>query len=77
MIWMYLTEDIKGAYSKKVYGIIGDKVAILSNDYNLCLVLHESGTKFHCYFNQLSNLKINKEVKHEEFKKVIKGKKRI
>ena len=75
MIWMYLTKDSIGPYSKIVNGVTGDRVAILNHDNNLCLVLHESGQKFYCDFNLLSNQKIEKiEVKNE---KVTKSKKRI
>ena len=71
---MYLKEDVIGAYSKKVYGVKGDKVAILIND-KPCLLLHENSSKFHADYNLLSNQKINKiEVKNE---KVTKSKKRI
>ena len=32
MIWMYLNTEIKGAASRKVYGVRGDKVVILDNN---------------------------------------------
>ena len=69
MIWMYLKEDSVGPYSKKKYGCTGDKVAILNHDRNLCLVLHESGSKFYCDFNILSNQKIDKVNVEEKTKK--------
>ena len=61
MIWMYLTKEVKGPYSRIQYGVIGDRVAILKHDKNLCLVLHESGHKFYCNFDLLSNQKIEKQ----------------
>lgn len=61
MIWMYLTKDSVGPYSKIINGVIGDRVAILKHDKNLCLVLHESGHKFYCNFEILSNQKIEKQ----------------
>lgn len=70
MIWMYLTKDITGAYSKINYGVTGDRVAILKNDAPLCLVLHESGHLFYCNYNLLSNQKIEKSVKEKSKKRV-------
>jgi len=59
MIWMYLLEDIVGIYSKIVYGVTGDKVAILRYG-EPSLVLHESGHKFHCEVKKLTYKKIDK-----------------
>ena len=70
MIWMYLTKDVVGAYSRINYGVIGDRVAILKNDSPLCLVLHESGYLFYCNYNLLSNQKIEKSVKEKSKKRV-------
>ena len=69
MIWMYLKEDYVGSYSRNLYALKGDKVAILNNK-NPCLLLHENGVKFHADFNLLSYEKIEKEnVKIKETKK--------
>lgn len=57
MIINYLTEDIIGAASKKVYGKKNDKVYIIKRqDDNMCVVINEKGDKFFARHNQLSNL---------------------
>ena len=76
MIWMYLNTEIKGAASRKVYGVRGDKVAILDNNIEMLLVLHESGHKFHIQKELLSHEFIQKEIKHES-KNESKSKKRV
>ena len=70
MIWMYLTKEVVGAYSRINYGVTGDRVAILKNDSPLCLVLHESGHLFYCNYNLLSNQKIEKSVIEKSKKRV-------
>lgn len=65
MIWMYLLEDIVGIYSKIVYGVTGDKVAILRYS-EPCLVLHESGHIFHCEVKKLTYKKIERNVENKE-----------
>lgn len=69
MIWMYLTKEVKGAYSRIQYGVPGDRVAILKYDNHLCQVLHESGYKFYCNFDLLSKQKIQKVNVEEKTKK--------
>ena len=76
MIWMFLNTEIKGASSRKVYGVRGDKVAIIDNSIEMLLVLHESGEKFHIQREYLSNTFIPKEIKHES-KNESKSKKRV
>lgn len=65
MIWMYLLEDSIGIYSKIVYGVIGDKVAILRYS-EPCLVLHESSHIFHCEVKKLTYKKIERNVENKE-----------
>lgn len=74
MIWMYLNTDIYGASSRNLYGQRGDKVAIIGNNIEMLLVLHESGHKFHIQKELLSNEFIKKEpikqpIKENETKK--------
>lgn len=72
MIWMYLKKDILGACSRIIYGHTGDKVAIIGNNIEMLLVLHELGHKFHIQKELLSNEFIKKESKNET-----KNKKRV
>ena len=69
MIWMYLTKDVVGSYSKINYGFTGDRVAILKNESPLCLVVHECGHLFYCNYDLLSNQKIEKITKQNGEKK--------
>lgn len=55
MIWQYLTEDIKGALSKKEHGKKGDMVAIVTNSLNMRLVVNQYGHKFWVNEKQLTN----------------------
>lgn len=52
---MYLTENIIGTASGKVYGKIGDKVYILKIYNDMYLVANEKGDKFYCKFHQVSS----------------------
>ena len=71
MIWHFLKEDKIGAASKIVYGRKGDRVAILDNQINMCLVVHEAGHKFHVKPDSLSSTYIEKEklITNEKTKK--------
>jgi SH3-like domain-containing protein len=55
MIWQYLTEDVKGAASKKEYGKKGERVTILTHSLNMRLVINEKGNKFWVNENQLTS----------------------
>jgi len=77
MIWMYLLEDSIGPYSQIINGLIGDRVAILNYDRDLCLVLHELGHKFYCNFNILSYQKVNKILNLKNNEKIRTRKKRV
>ena len=57
MIWQYLTEDVKGASSKKEYGKKGEMVAILTHSLNMRLVVNQYGNKFWVNEKQLTNEK--------------------
>jgi hypothetical protein len=61
MIWQYLTEDVKGAASKKEYGKQGERVAIITHSLNMRLVINEKGNKFWVNENQLTNVKNQKK----------------
>lgn len=58
MIWQYLTQDIKGAASKKLYGNKGDRVSIVTHSLNMRLVVNEKGIKFWVNEKFLSNKKL-------------------
>lgn len=61
MIWNYLIKDKIGAASKIVYGRKGDRVAIIDNQINMYLVVHEAGNKFHVREDDISSTYIEKE----------------
>jgi hypothetical protein len=69
MILYYLNKDVKGAASKKVYGVKGDKIAILDNQIDMYLVIHESGNKFHVRQENVSSTFIPKDKINEKEKK--------
>ena len=69
MIWYYLNKDVKGAASKKVYGFKGDKIAIIKNNIDMYLVIHESGNKFHVRQENVSSTFIVKDKTNEKEKK--------
>jgi len=82
MIWMYLKQDYIGSYSRNIYALKGDKVAILNNNIDMCLVINQEGHLFHVKFENLSYQEIKKEIKKETIKKkknekTTKSKKRI
>jgi hypothetical protein len=58
MIFKYLNKDIKGAYSKKVYGKKNERVYVVKNEVDMLLVMSESGNKFYITQNDLSDGKV-------------------
>jgi len=58
MIWQYLTQDIKGASSKKMYGLKGDRVSIVTHSLNMRLVINDKGIKFWVNEKYLSSKKL-------------------
>lgn len=68
MIWIYLKEDVIGTASRIVYGRKGDKVYILKNEINMCLVMNESESKFYVKSDLLSSTYIQKETITETIK---------
>jgi len=62
MIPVYLKENQIGASSKKVYGLKGDKVFILTHSINMRLVVDESNNKYWVNINNLSDAPIPKNL---------------
>lgn len=62
MIPVYLKENQIGASSRKVYGLKGDKVYILTHSINMRLVIDESNNKYWVNINNLSDAPIQKDL---------------
>ena len=62
MIPVYLKENQIGASSRKVYGLKGDKVFILTHSINMRLVIDESNNKYWVNINNLSDDPIQKDL---------------
>ena len=77
MHWSYLTTDVKGSYSKIIYGEQGDKVAPIGRINEMIKVLHENGQIFFVKEHLLSNEFINKKQKDESKESRKSPKKRI
>ena len=61
----YLITNQVGASSRKVNGLKGDKVTIITYSINMRLVENESGHKFWVNENNLSEAPIQKEITNE------------
>ena len=61
----YLINNQVGASSRKVNGLKGDKVTIITYSINMRLVENESGHKFWVNENNLSEAPIPKEITNE------------
>lgn len=61
MIIRYLKSDIKGAYSRLLYGRQGEMVTILQNNINLLLVVNKTGDKYYVKPEQLSDVPVKNE----------------
>ena len=65
----YLINNSIGASSRKLNGLKGDKVQIITYSLNMRLVENESGHKFWVNKNNLSQVPIPKDIINEEHKK--------
>lgn len=65
----YLINNSIGASSRKINGLKGDKVQIITYSINMRLVENESGHKFWVNENNLSEVPIQKEIVYEQTKK--------
>lgn len=63
---VYLIKNQVGASSRKVNGLKGDKVTIITYSINMRLVENESGHKFWVNENNLSEAPIPKEITNEQ-----------
>jgi hypothetical protein len=72
----YLINNQVGASSKKVNGLKGDKVSIITYSINMRLVENEFGHKFWVNENNLSEAPIPKEITNEQTKTDIKNRKK-
>ena len=77
MIPVYLKENQIGASSKKVYGLKGDKVFILTHSINMRMVIDEKNNKYWVNINNLSDVPIPKNLIETTYEKVKSRKKRI
>jgi len=68
----YLINNSIGASSRKVNGLKGDQVTIITYSLNMRLVENESGHKFWVNENNLSEVPIQKEI-YEQTNTDIKG----
>ena len=62
----YLINNSIGASSRKVNGLKGDQVTIITYSVNMRLVENESGHKFWVNENNLSEVPIQKEIVYEQ-----------
>jgi len=62
----YLINNQVGASSRKVNGLKGDKVTIITYSINMRLVENEAGHKFWVNENNLSEAPIPKEITNEQ-----------
>lgn len=72
----YLITNQVGASSRKVYGLKGDQVKIITHSINMRLVENESGQRFWVNENNLSEAPIKKD-NNEEYTNIKSTKKRI
>ena len=74
----YLINNQVGASSRKVYGLKGDQVKIITYSINMRLVENESGQRFWVNENNLSEAPIKKDIVYDKADTNTKGnKKRI
>ena len=74
----YLITNQVGASSRKVYGLKGDQVKIITHSINMRLVENESGQRFWVNENNLSEAPIKKDIVYDKADTNIKStKKRI
>ena len=71
----YLINNSIGASSRKVNGLKGDQVTIITYSLNMRLVENESGHKFWVNENNLSEVPIQKEI-YEQTNTNTKGRKK-
>ena len=71
----YLINNQIGASSRKINGLKGDKVKIITYSINMRLVENESGHRFWVNENNLSETPIQKEI-YEQTNTDIKGRKK-
>jgi uncharacterized protein YgiM (DUF1202 family) len=72
----YLINNSIGASSRKVNGLKGDQVTIITYSLNMRLVENESGHKFWVNENNLSQVPIQKEIVYEQANTEIKSRKK-
>ena len=72
----YLINNQIGALSRKVNGLKGDKVSIITYSLNMRLVQNESGHKFWVNENNLSEAPIQKNIINEIITNIKGNKKR-
>jgi len=65
MLWNYLKNDVKGSYSKILYGEQGDKIAVIGRLNDMIKVLHENGQVFFIKEDGISIDFITKKPKNE------------
>lgn len=72
----YLINNSIEASSRKVNGLKGDEVKIITYSLNMRLVENESGHKFWVNENNLSEVPIQKEIVYEQTNTEIKSRKK-
>lgn len=73
----YLINNSIGASSRKVNGLKGDKVKIITYSLNMRLVENETGHKFWVNETNLSEVPIQKEIYEQANTKIKSRKKRV
>jgi hypothetical protein len=73
----YLINNSIGASSRKVNGLKGDQVTIITYSLNMRLVENESGHKFWVNENNLSEVPIQKEIVYDKDTDIKSRKKRV
>lgn len=73
----YLITNQVGAFSRKVYGLKGDQVKIITHSINMRLVENQSGNRFWVNVNNLSEAPIKKDIVYDKADTNAKGKKTI
>ena len=73
----YLINNSIGASSRKVNGLKGDQVQIITYSLNMRLVENESGHKFWVNENNLSEAPIQKEIYEQTNTEIKSRKKRV
>ena len=73
----YLINNQIGASSKKVYGLKGDKVQIITHSINMRLVQNESGQRYWVNVDNLSEAPVPKNIVNEIIENIKSKKKRV